>query len=70
MAKAPDKCPVCGRASGWKKIDNTHEGFSLPKAAIGTVLLGPVGLLGGAIGKSKEVWYCEYCNLKQTYNKY
>ena len=70
MATAPDSCPKCGSSYYWEKIDNTHEGYSLTKGIVGTVLLGPAGLLAGAIGKSKEVWLCKKCGFMQTYNKY
>ena len=55
--KAPKSCPMCGETSRWKQVDNSNKGFSLGKAAVGGILLGPVGLLGGALGK-KKVYYC------------
>lgn len=53
MAKAPNKCPMCGEIVKWKKVDTQNKGFSVGKAAVGRVLLGPVGLIGGAFGKKK-----------------
>lgn len=51
MGKAPEKCPMCGEKVQWKKVDESNKGFSVGKAAVGAVLLGPVGLVGGALGK-------------------
>ena len=44
MGKIPDRCPMCGEKVMWKKVDQSNKGFSVGKAAVGAVLLGPVGL--------------------------
>ena len=49
----PPYCPMCGERFRWKQIDSERKGFSAGKAAVGGLLLGPVGLLGGALGKRK-----------------
>ena len=65
---APNRCPICGETLMWKKVDAQKKGFSVGKAAIGGFLLGPVGLLGGALGK-KKVWYaCGKCGFQHEYN--
>lgn len=51
MGKAPEKCPMCGEK--WKLIDTTKKRFSVGKVAVGAVLLGLVGLVGGALSKKK-----------------
>jgi len=66
--KAPSRCPMCGSAGKWKQIDSQKKGFSLGKAAVGGVLLGPVGLLGGALGKKKVFYCCGNCGFKHEYN--
>ncbi len=64
----PNKCPMCGETLMWKKVDAQKKGFSVGKAAVGGLLLGPVGLLGGALGK-KKVWYaCGKCGFQHEYN--
>lgn len=57
-------CPQCksSRVSGGKK------GFGIGKAAIGTLLLGPIGLLGGFIGNKNLEFTCQDCNYKWTAN--
>lgn len=50
------KCPICDShsiASVAKK-----KGFGIGKALIGAALIGPVGLIGGAIGSQKTKVTC------------
>lgn len=56
MSKVPDKCPMCGEKAQWKLVDTTNKGFSVGKVAAGAVLLGPLGLVGGALGKKKQCY--------------
>lgn len=51
------KCPKCGSTN----LTANTKGFGLGKAAVGGVLLGPVGLLGGVIGSKKPVFICLKC---------
>ena len=64
----PDRCPVCG-SSKWIFVDKQRKGFSVGKAAIGGFLLGPVGLLGGALGHKKVYYVCGDCGFQHEYNK-
>jgi hypothetical protein len=70
----PNICPACG-ASGtdWIVVEDvkTKQGFSIGKALLGGVVFGPLGLMGGALGKSKkyESRYCKKCNFQHTYTK-
>lgn len=45
----------------------SNKGFSVGKAAVGAVLLGPVGLVGGALGKKKQCYYCGKCGFNHEY---
>ena len=56
MGKVPEKCPMCGEKEQWKLVDTSNKGFSVGKAAVGAVLLGPIGLVGGALGKKKQYY--------------
>lgn len=67
MSKAPSACPACGSQSGWVKVDSSNKGFSVGKAAAGAVLLGPIGLVGGALGKKKDTYYCKSCGFRNDY---
>ena len=66
MGFAPQRCPMCG-SSAWIEVDVTKKGFSVGKAAIGGVLLGPIGLLGGALGKKKRCYACRNCGFQHEY---
>ena len=50
-------CPDCGST----QLTANKKGFGLGKAAVGGLLLGPLGLLGGAIGKNKIRITCLKC---------
>ena len=66
---APKKCPMCGERRNWKKVDKQYKGFSVGKAAVGAFLLGgPVGLVGGALGKKKVFYCCGKCGFSHEYN--
>lgn len=68
MSKAPMTCPVCGSRLDWVKVDSGNKGFSVGKAAAGAVLLGPLGLIGGALGKKKDTYYCKKCGFRNDYD--
>lgn len=69
MSKAPKRCPMCGECSNWKLVDQSKKGFSVGKAAVGGLLLGPVGLVGGALGKKKVCYACAKCGFQHEYDK-
>lgn len=53
-------CPSCGSGN----ISAGKKGFGLGKAGAGLLLLGPVGLLGGMIGRKKAEFVCNACGRK------
>lgn len=67
MAHAPSSCPMCGERTKWKLVDKQKKGFSGGKAAVGGLLLGPVGLVGGALGKKMVCYYCGNCGFNHEY---
>ena len=70
MNYIPYRCPCCG-SDKWVRAatNNTKSGFSVGKAALGGVLLGPVGLLGGALGKKHQQvqMVCQDCHFSAVY---
>ena len=54
------KCPKCGSMS----ISIGQKGFGLGKSVAGAVLLGPIGLLGGVMGRKKLEITCQSCGKK------
>ena len=67
MYAAPRKCPMCHEKELWKKVDVQNRGFSVGKAAVGGILLGPVGLVGGALGKRRAFYACGKCGFMHEY---
>ena len=65
---APRSCPACGATNEWRKVGEGKQGFSVGKAAVGGLLLGPIGLLGGALGKHKSVYFCTKCQFQRAYD--
>jgi ribosomal protein S27E len=51
------KCPKCSST----QLTANKKGFGLGNAAVGGLLLGPVGLLGGLIGGGKVKITCLNC---------
>jgi ribosomal protein S27E len=54
------KCPKCGST----QLTANKKGFGLGKAAIGTLLAGPIGLAGGFLGSNNVVITCLCCGNK------
>lgn len=54
---APVRCPRCHSS----QVTANKTGFGLRGAAVGGVLLGPVGLLGGMFGSGKVKITCLRC---------
>lgn len=52
-----------------KEVGEAHGGFSGGKAVIGAVLLGPIGLLGGALGKKRKLYQCRISACGYTVQK-
>lgn len=65
---APFRCPMCGKRKEWVMVDVTRKGFSAGKAAVGGLLLGPLGLFGGALGKKKVTYCCRNCGFQHEYD--
>lgn len=51
------KCPKCKSTS----LSANKKGYGLGKAAVGAVIAGPVGLLGGFVGSNKIKITCLSC---------
>jgi tellurium resistance protein TerD len=58
-------CPRCGSTN----IRTGEKGFGLGKAAIGGLILGPIGLLGGFIGKNQLKFTCLSCGRSWSPNQ-
>lgn len=54
------QCPRCQS----DYVSTGKKGFGIGKAAIGGLILGPVGLLGGFLGANKMEFQCNSCHYK------
>lgn len=61
MATAPNICPKCRSRGTMDMISERKGGFSGGKAVTGAIILGPIGLVGGALGKKKRQYQCTKC---------
>lgn len=63
----PNRCPKCGEIWGMAK-ENSGAGNTLGKALVGGLLLGPLGVIGGAaFGNKTTVYICNKCGFKKEY---
>ena len=67
MGYAPRQCPMCGETLKWIRVDTENKGFSVGKAAVGAIIFGPVGLVGGALGKRRSAYCCGKCGFSHEY---
>jgi len=58
---APTICPKCGKTGTMELTSERQGGVSGGKAVVGGILLGPIGLLAGALGKKKTLFVCSNC---------
>lgn len=61
MAALPIACPKCGKSNTLEPVGERQGGFSGGKAAVGVILLGVPGILGGLLGKKKVQYQCTNC---------
>lgn len=55
-----EMCPNC-HLGYLSAVGERKGGFSAGKAAFGAIMLGPVGLAAGALGKKKITYRCSRC---------
>lgn len=66
MAKVPKVCPNC-HSYNYMTVNKSKKGFSTGKAVTGAVLFGPLGLVGGGLGKKKVTKLCKKCGFMCEY---
>ena len=54
-------CPACGSAN---IIQLGKQGFSVKKAAVGGLIAGVLGILGGGLGSNQLQFHCQDCGHK------
>ncbi|WKZ43336.1 MAG: hypothetical protein QY302_14660 [Anaerolineales bacterium] len=71
VSKTAPTCPHCGENAPGLRINcpacqsmsiaTGEKGFSLGKAAAGALLLGPIGIAGGLLGRKNIEFVCQAC---------
>lgn len=61
MSVAPETCPKCNTEGTFDPKSERRTSFSVGKAVVGHVLLGPVGIAAGVMGKKKVKYQCRFC---------
>ena len=59
------RCAICG--SQQVVMDKKKDGFSVSKAVVGTVILGPVGAVAGVNAKETGMYHCGACGQTLSY---
>jgi DNA-directed RNA polymerase subunit RPC12/RpoP len=54
------RCPRCGST----QLATGNKGFGVGKAAVGAIIAGPIGLVGGFVGSGKTMITCLKCGNK------
>ena len=74
LTPPPDRCPRCGNKHTWGRINPKDAGsFSVRRASIGILLLGPFSLIGGSMGRRSKIggrrqyYFCEECGFDMEY---
>lgn len=67
--KHPDICPMCENEEKWQVNGKGKGGFNVGKALIGTIVVGPIGLLNGVDGKNEPIYTCLNCGFTCQYTK-
>lgn len=66
-ASVSNRCPRCGEIWG-KQSENAGIANTLGKAVVGSLLLGPIGAIGGAAFGNKTIVYeCRKCGFTKRY---
>jgi hypothetical protein len=58
---SPARCPKCNAWHSMRSVSERTGGFSLGKAIIGDMLFGPLGLVGGTLGRRIRMYICMDC---------
>ncbi|MBE6957731.1 MAG: hypothetical protein E7447_01080 [Ruminococcaceae bacterium] len=59
-------CPKC-YVGYLRAVSERKGGFSGGKAVTGALLLGPIGIAAGALGKKKVTYMCNKCGYMAEY---
>ena len=65
MSNSIKRCPKCKTESSFILAGKARKGFSFFKAILGAIIIWPIGIIAGLLGKKRKLYICKNCGFKK-----